>query len=455
MTLKIVQLFAHFSTESNDDEEWGMKKNIGVFTALFGVVTYLLYGLLFLNFNETPSGLIAIGVIFLYLINILSFKIFHHYAIFWIIGTIIHFLAISLIHVSLGGFAQSGMIILYLFVVPVQTIISYKPGYGITAFMAGAIIIIILAYLLPDYLRNSNNIPTAVITALFVANSLGITMYMSLGVLYFVWRNNILTADLNSERDELKVRNTIIENELSMARKIQEQLIPSESPTDFIDFLYKPMEQVGGDFFDFITFPDSDKIGIFLSDVSGHGVPAAFITSMIKTTILQSGDQIESPSELLLYINQMLQEQTAGNFITAFYGIYNPATKTIIYANAGHPQPYIITSENVTRLKKGKNTAIAIFPNVFLEKSNKAYVNFEDKLPEGSKLLLYTDGLTETCPINNQEPFFENANMLDIFKEFHNNKCDSFLKNLYIKFADFRGGESFEDDVCIICLDAN
>ncbi|MEI7652004.1 MAG: DUF1501 domain-containing protein, partial [Verrucomicrobiota bacterium] len=83
------------------------------------------------------------------------------------------------------------------------------------------------------------------------------------------------------------------------------------------------MEEVGGDFYDFINFRDSEKIGIFISDVSGHGVPAAFITSMIKTTILQSGERKENPAELLTYINDLLHNQTGGNFITTFYGIFN------------------------------------------------------------------------------------------------------------------------------------
>jgi len=215
------------------------------------------------------------------------------------------------------------------------------------------------------------------------------------------------TQELMVEQSKLKFQYESMEKEIALARKIQEQLIPSDDPSDFISSLYKPMEQVGGDFYDFITFENSGKIGIFVSDVSGHGVPAAFITSMVKTIILQAGTKKENPSELLLYINEVLQNQTAGNFITAFYCIYNPAQNTIEYSNAGHYQPYIITHNTVYQLQGGKNTAIAMFPRNMLTKQITQYKNYEEILPADSKLLLYTDGLIEARPLNNQDLFFE------------------------------------------------
>ena len=87
------------------------------------------------------------------------------------------------------------------------------------------------------------------------------------------------------------------------------------------------MEQVGGDFYDFYRFRDYRDLGIFLSDVSGHGVSAAFITSMVKTIILQSGYKRNNPAALLSYINKMLLGRTAGNFVTGI-------TQLIIFHNS-------------------------------------------------------------------------------------------------------------------------
>ncbi len=163
------------------------------------------------------------------------------------------------------------------------------------------------------------------------------------------------TSELEIERNKLKTRNEIMENELALARRIQEQLIPVQQPADFIYSLYKPMDQVGGDFYDFIRFRDSELIGIFLSDVSGHGVPAAFITSMVKTIIMQAGESKGNPAELLLNINTILYNQTDGNFVTVFYGIYNPADNSLLYSNAGHNPPMIITDGAINYLKSAKS----------------------------------------------------------------------------------------------------
>ncbi len=280
--------------------------------------------------------------------------------------------------------------------------------------------------------------------------------FVSSALIAYYYLHVVTNAEiaLTDEKNKLQSQNEILENELLLARKIQEQLIPRSNPSRNIHSLYKPMEQVGGDFYDFLTFEDNDNIGIFISDVSGHGVPAAFITSMIKTTILQAGERINDPAGLLFYMNEVLRNQTAGNFITAYYGIYNPLERTLIYSNAGHPQPYLITDNAVLQLQGGKNTALAMFPNSLLAKSNKFYTNFSEKLPLNSKLLLYTDGLTEARPTDNNSLYFEYASMVEIFKKNGGLPCGAFIEELYSQLAMFRGSDSFEDDICLICIDA-
>jgi len=259
-------------------------------------------------------------------------------------------------------------------------------------------------------------------------------------------------VELESEKNKLQLKNEFFEHEISLARKIQEQLIPSEQKYKFLFSLYKPMEDVGGDFYDFIEFEESNNIGIFVSDVSGHGVPAALITSMIKTIILQGDRRIYDPAALLLYMNKILETQTAGNFVTAFYGIYNPDDHSLLYSNAGHNQPYIISSEKVTQIQGGKNTAVAMFSNNMLASASKKFENYEETLDVGSKLLLYTDGLVEARPIDG-DTFFEHANMEKFFIENSNHPCKKFIENLLKELTLFRKTESFDDDICLICLD--
>lgn len=260
--------------------------------------------------------------------------------------------------------------------------------------------------------------------------------------------------DLARERTTLRDRNEIIEHDLMLARRIQENLIPAAPVRNFISAVYRPMDEVGGDFYDFITFDDSEAIGIFLSDVSGHGVPAAFITSMIKTVLLQAGERLKDPAALLLYMNEVLQCQTAGNFVTSFYALFEPRSRTLVYSNAGHPQPYLINGERVTQLQGGKNTAIAIFPNNLLVKANKTFLNYRETLDPGAKLLLFTDGLVETRPVGGLQ-FFEYGPMKNVFSRHANVSCTAFLNAIMTALIDFRQTDSFDDDICMICLDVS
>ncbi|MCU0848475.1 MAG: serine/threonine-protein phosphatase [Spirochaetes bacterium] len=260
------------------------------------------------------------------------------------------------------------------------------------------------------------------------------------------------TLELEIERNKLQSRNQIMEHEIILARKIQKKLIPDTTPVPFISSVYKPMEQLGGDFYNFISFKDSDNIGIFLSDVSGHGVPAAFITSMIKTIILQAGDLIYDPASLLYHMNEVLQSQTAGNFVTAFCGIYDPCEKSFLYANAGHNQPYIITDKDVKQLQGGKNTAIAMFSNNMLARANKKFENHMEFFQAGSKLLLYTDGLVEARPVDD-DTLFEYAHMGQVFIDNHGLPCDKFLDKLMEELVAYRKADTFDDDICLICMD--
>ena len=261
------------------------------------------------------------------------------------------------------------------------------------------------------------------------------------------------TQELEIERNNLKQRNEIMENDIRMAKHIHEQLMPVEKPAHFIDSLYKPMEMVGGDFYDFIKFRDPDKIGIFISDVSGHGLAAAFITSMIKTIILQSGEKKLDPADLLKFINDILYDQIGGNFVTAFYGIFDSKTRSLVFSNAGHNPPYIITDGSTVQLQGHKTIPLAIMNNAYLESRNKLFRNSEVILPAGSKMLLYTDGFTECQPASKNSLSFEESDMQETFLKNKDNASDLFITNLYSKLIDFRESDSFEDDVCLICLD--
>jgi serine phosphatase RsbU (regulator of sigma subunit) len=266
------------------------------------------------------------------------------------------------------------------------------------------------------------------------------------------------TDDLENEKNKLRKRNELMEKDLDMAKIIQKCFIPSKSPLPCISFTYKPMEKVGGDFFDFIQFTNSNWIGIFISDVSGHGVSAAFITAMIKRSILQISPDISNPSDFLKILNDIQNDQTAGYYITSFYGIYKPDTREFINSNAGHNPPYIINDDTIEYLSI-QSTAIplAILNNNELSNMKKGYIDEMIVLEEGSKLILYTDGLTEAAEINylnaERDKDFESEKLSGSFRRHSMKPAELFLKEVYKDLVEFRGCDDFEDDICIICLD--
>jgi serine phosphatase RsbU (regulator of sigma subunit) len=270
------------------------------------------------------------------------------------------------------------------------------------------------------------------------------------------YRTFLQSKALDEERSKLKLRNSLIEKELNMARAIQQRLIPSRSPNNKIATLYKPMDMVGGDFYDFIYFRNSKKIGIFVSDVSGHGIPAAFITSMVKSMILQAGELRSDPAGLMMYLNDFLSNQTENNFISAFYGIYDPENHDFIYCNAGHNLPFIIDNGNISNLKcPHRSIPLSVLDNETMNKVGKAYQNSSIRLKSPTKLILYTDGLVETISLHSQNSIadFEKQVIKSAFKRLYKLSCNDFVNELFEELVKFRGSASFDDDVCLICMD--
>lgn len=265
-----------------------------------------------------------------------------------------------------------------------------------------------------------------------------------------LWKKN---EELNMINSVLADRNRIIENEIVMARKIQQSLIPVSDPTDAIASIYRPMDQVGGDFYDFIDAGSRGGQGIFISDVSGHGIPAALITSMVKTIILEAGSRREDPALLMTFINELLYGKTGGNFITAFYGIVDFDKGSLVWCSAGHNSPYLVSRTGIQPLTGKRSLPIGSFENQALIEAGKAYGNNRTDLAPWTKLLLYTDGLTEAVHCREPAVDFETGGMMEIIGMNRHHRSRDFVTHLYRGLVEFRGNDSFDDDVCIICVD--
>lgn len=245
--------------------------------------------------------------------------------------------------------------------------------------------------------------------------------------------NNMILEDKNKQLNE----------ELMLARSLQQKLIPQEMPEIKgikVSALYKPFIEVSGDFYDFIYFRNQDKMGIFICDVSGHGVSAALIASMTKAIILTARHEISSPSDLLKYINSKISGHTGGQFISAIYAIYEYDTNKFIFARAGHPYPLIIRQDSVMPVKS-KGSVLGIM-------TEREYEEKTIDLQHGDKVIFYTDGLSEA--VNSEFEVFENV-MNDVLLKHKEEPIDKYINSLHEELIIFKGlNTKYDDDICIV-----
>ncbi len=359
-----------------------------------------------------------------------------------------------------GGGSQGGNLMLYL--VMIFFFITLTKGLPRFLSIAWTIIVPVglffLEYLHPEYVisyqTSFQRFIDGQITFILVA------VIMAIGTSQVVTNFHRERKWANDRAELLHKKKMEMDKELNMARNIQMNLIPMEYNSSQIAFFYQPMELVGGDFFDFIEV-SQDELGIFVSDVAGHGVPAAFITSLIRSHTIHPGPVHSNPAEFLGYLNQILLNTTANHFVTAFYGIYNKKTRLFRYSSAGHPPPIIIKEKTAEFIKVTNNSfPLALFSTEEMKIFTKPLINDQVILEPGSKLLFYTDGLLETVNIkdknletNENMPFFEDLRLNEVLVTMGQGDCRYVLNTLVSELKTFRGTDYFDDDICIICMD--
>jgi serine phosphatase RsbU (regulator of sigma subunit) len=257
---------------------------------------------------------------------------------------------------------------------------------------------------------------------------------------------------LETSNQELVEKNRVIEKnhdlmqeQMKLARVIQHNLIPKAAPrTEDLDIhaIYMPMLEIGGDMYDFIYFKEPYLFGVFIADVTGHGVPAALITSMVKTLANMSGREKLAPADFLRFLNDKIIDMGSLEFISAFYAIFDANTKTLRYSRAGHCLPYLIRNGEIKELSARGVLLGVTMGQMFQEK--------EIRLLPKDKIIFFTDGLVEaenTGGIQFAGPF-----MTDL-REYSTLPIRDLVTRVYDHLMDFRGGRRFEDDVCIVGIE--
>ncbi|MEL6795455.1 MAG: SpoIIE family protein phosphatase [Planctomycetota bacterium] len=187
-----------------------------------------------------------------------------------------------------------------------------------------------------------------------------------------------------------------ISQELSLASRIQQELVPKQLPdVTGMDFgaLYRPAGYVSGDIYN-VAKLDDRRTAFFIADAVGHGVPAALLTMIISRSLpMQRGTgEVISPTEALGTLNDELCNVSDGTprFATAVYGIVDTESGVVRIANAGHPQPMRITPERVAKVEAG-GPLLGVFREAEFEEETFT-------LEPGETLLLYSDGFETAFP---------------------------------------------------------
>jgi sigma-B regulation protein RsbU (phosphoserine phosphatase) len=224
------------------------------------------------------------------------------------------------------------------------------------------------------------------------------------------------------------------------ARVIQQALLPKTSPCIpgfTVSGLSIPVGAVGGDWYDFIPM-EKGRWGLVLADVSGKGTAAALLMSATRGMLRSLVEAACTPGEVLGKLNRLLIEDfPAGRFVTMVYGVLDPAKRTLTFANAGHPRPLLLTGESAQFLDVERGIPLGLGPGDFSE--------VEVNLPMGSRLVFYSDGITEA--LNQTDEEYGLVRLQE-----HFSRTDASAESLLEDVRSFADGSCLRDDASVILV---
>ncbi len=250
---------------------------------------------------------------------------------------------------------------------------------------------------------------------------------------------------IRTERNWIAIR-----RELEIARQIQLSILPREMPRTKalqVAARYVPITAVAGDFYDFLVV-DGDRAGILVADVSGHGVPAALIASMVKIAIAAQMPHAEDPARVLTGVNRTLCGKLQGQFVTAAYLFIDAAAGRMRYAAAGHPPMLWRRCKDQRIHVVEENGLILGF------QAEAAYTFTERETSPGDRFLLYTDGVLEAA--NEAGEFFGEERLLKEMEEARTVGAEDFATSLLHDVGSWAGygrGRPQDDDLTLLIVD--
>ena len=248
----------------------------------------------------------------------------------------------------------------------------------------------------------------------------------------------------------------LFERELEIGRDIQQSFLPECLPVidgwDIKGYL-RPAKEVAGDFYDFFHIEESDTVGIVIGDVCDKGVGAALFMSLFRsllryTSMFEQGDSNRSPVEKLQTIIQNTNQyiasthQRSNMFASVFFGLLDPISGRLVYVNAGHEAPLLISADGSQQQLDPTGPVMGLFADArFTVKSVDIDV--------GGRLFAYTDGVSEAK--NTADKQFGEDKVHDLFVQ-HQGNCSTLLDMIVTQVDEFAGSRGQYDDMTMIAL---
>jgi sigma-B regulation protein RsbU (phosphoserine phosphatase) len=271
------------------------------------------------------------------------------------------------------------------------------------------------------------------------------------------------TAELARSREELRQKNSVMQENLRTAREIQLAMLPQQYPVfppgippeqSALHFLhrYQPAETVSGDFFT-VTQISATEAGVLICDVTGHGIRAALVTAMIRAIAEELKPLARDPANFLRKLNfdlcSILKNTGSPMLTTAFYVVADCATGTMRFANAGHPKPLLLRRPAGTVIPlvnaSGKSQpALGLF-------EDPVYSTTEVEIQPGDFLMLFTDGIYEVQ--GQHEELYSQERLSHDVKNLLTRPPSELFDELLGVVRSFALNGEFEDDVCLVGME--
>jgi sigma-B regulation protein RsbU (phosphoserine phosphatase) len=240
-----------------------------------------------------------------------------------------------------------------------------------------------------------------------------------------------------------------LKHELETARQIQVSILPRHMPV--VDGLalgarYLPMTAVAGDFYDFLEL-GAGRVGILVADVSGHGVPAALIASMVKVAFVAQSAHADHPGRVLAGMNAIFCGRLERQFITAAYVYIDVPGGSLRYGAAGHPPALLVNKDAGVDELTENGVMLGHFPEW-------PYSFIARPFRSGDRLILYTDGVIEAT--NRMGEFFDPARLRGFASHQSAGPADAFAGALVRHVTEWSGrtsAQGFDDDVTVVVVD--